>query len=186
MIEGEELGTRLGLEPKRSAAAELLEFSAMGMASMNCTSPVATTSMQGVRTRPMSPSSYFTTYSLPGAGDQLEAAGRAPDLAVQDVIHAKPKGGRGGGGRAAMGAAIRQLLNCSYSPAFFQHCHQHSRVELGHELDDSPILAGHNNDKNVHGDHSSSTGMETGGTAGGEDLRLRTEMKVLSPMQQQR
>jgi hypothetical protein len=28
--------------------------------------------------------------------------------------------------------------------------------------------------------------METGGAAGGEDLRLRTEMKVLSPMQQQR
>ncbi len=165
----------------------------MGMASMNCTSPVATTSMQGVRTRPMSPSSNFTTYSLPRAGDQLDAAGRAPDPAVQDVMQAKPKGGRrgaggggGGGGRAAMGAAIRQLLNCSYSPAFFQHCHQHSRVELGHELDDSPILAGHNNDKNVHGDHSSSTGMETGGAAGGEDLRLRTEMKVLSPMQQQR
>jgi hypothetical protein len=179
------LETRFGLEPKRSAAAELLEFSAMGMVSMNCTSPVATTSMQGVRTRPTSPGSNFTTYSLPRAGDQLDA----PDPAVQDVIQAKPKGGRrgaGGGGCAAMGAAIRQLLNCSYSPAFFQHCHQHSRVELGHELDDSPILAGHNNDKNVHGDHSSSTGMETGGAAGGEDLRLRTEMKVLSPMQQQR
>lgn len=173
------LETRFGLEPKRSAAAELLEFSAMGMVSMNCTSPVATTSMQGVRTRPTSPGSNFTTYSLPRAGDQLDA----PDPAVQDVIQAKPKGGRrgagggGGGGCAAMGAAIRQLLNCSYSPAFFQHCHQHSRVELGHELDDSPILAGHNNDKNVHGDHSSSTGMETGGAAGGEDLRLRTEMK---------
>jgi hypothetical protein len=183
------LETRFGLEPKRSAAAELLEFSAMGMVSMNCTSPVATTSMQGVRTRPTSPGSNFTTYSLPRAGDQLDA----PDPAVQDVIQAKPKGGRrgaggggGGGGCAAMGAAIRQLLNCSYSPAFFQHCHQHSRVELGHELDDSPILAGHNNDKNVHGDHSSSTGMETGGAAGGEDLRLRMEMKVLSPMQQQR
>ncbi len=137
----------------------------------------------GTSVRPMSPSSNFTTYSLPravaAAGLEQESDYITPaDIPMQGIqLSTKPKGGAGGG-RGPMGA-FRQLLNCS------THCFHHQQ-QLSIDLDgeDSPILVVLHNENPV-ADGSAGEGRNVSYT--GEDSRLRTQMQVspdvrLSPL----
>ncbi|CAK9212678.1 unnamed protein product [Sphagnum jensenii] len=142
--------------------------------SMGVRSTMSPASM-GTSVRPMSPSSNFTTYSLPravaAAGLEQESDYITPaDIPMQGIqLSTKPKGGAGGG-RGPMGA-FRQLLNCS------THCFHHQQ-QLSIDLDgeDSPILVVLHNENPV-ADGSAGEGRNVSYT--GEDSRLRTQMQAV-------